>query len=194
MGQPNHDHIASLYHNLGGIEHAAGNYAAGEALARQGPAIRMGLGTNDSLRVAQDLVALGALLDGQGKYAASEPLYLEALRIFGHAPRANAGEIAVTLNDLGAQYTEREVFDKAGDMLERAVALKRPTLGPRHPRCGRHPQQPGHDVQAEAECHSGRRGLHGGHSHRRAVARRRAPEDGHLPGEPRAAPSRSTSR
>ena len=39
----------------------------------------------------------------------------------------------MTLNDLGAQYAERGLLDRAEDLLERAVALKNLSLGPRHP-------------------------------------------------------------
>ena len=39
----------------------------------------------------------------------------------------------MTLNDLGAQYAERGRLEQATDLLERAAALKRHALGPRHP-------------------------------------------------------------
>lgn len=126
-------HIATLYHNLGGIEHAAGNHAVGEALARKGLAIRTGHCAHDVLGRARDMVALGALLDGQAQYAEAERLYRDALSAFSRAPRANAADIGVALNDLGAQYAERGLLDQAVDLLERAAALKRHVLGARHP-------------------------------------------------------------
>jgi tetratricopeptide (TPR) repeat protein len=39
----------------------------------------------------------------------------------------------VTLNDLGAQYAQRGMFDAAAETLERALAMKRHALGARHP-------------------------------------------------------------
>ena len=60
-------------------------------------------------------------------------MYQEALRVFGRAPRVNVAEIAVTLNDLGAQYAQRGMLDAAAETLERAVAMKRQALGDRHP-------------------------------------------------------------
>jgi tetratricopeptide (TPR) repeat protein len=122
-GNPDQDDVATLYHNLAGIEHAAGNYALGETLARKGLEIRLSRGDGDPIDIAKDQVALAALLDGQGKFEEAEQLYREALPVFGRAPRTHAGELAVTLNDLGAQYVARGQLDEATDLLERAVAL-----------------------------------------------------------------------
>ena len=79
---PDQDSVATLYHNLGGIEHACGNYAAGEVFARRGLAIRRSLAGADPRDIAADLVALAAILDGQEKYAEAEDMYLEALGVF----------------------------------------------------------------------------------------------------------------
>src|ERR1043166_914376 len=66
--------LAPILHNLGGVEHARGRFAQGEAHARRGLAVRRrALGRNDVL-VAKDEVALGALLGGQGKLGEARPL------------------------------------------------------------------------------------------------------------------------
>jgi tetratricopeptide (TPR) repeat protein len=131
LPDPSSDDIATLYHNLGGIEHAAGDYAAGEPLARRGLAIRTSGPGSDPRLVAADQAALAAILDGLGQYEESERLYLEALRVFEEA--ADDREIAVTLNGLGAQYAQRGRLDRAVALLERACALKLQALGARHP-------------------------------------------------------------
>jgi tetratricopeptide (TPR) repeat protein len=123
--------IATLYHNLGGIEHARRNYADGEVFARRGLEIRARL--DDEPALAADMVALAAILDGQEKFDEAEPLYLEALEILERSPETHAGEIAVALNDLGALYTQRGASERAEALLTRAVDLKRQTIGPRHP-------------------------------------------------------------
>jgi len=128
--------VATLYHNLGGIEHARRNYAAGEPLARKGLEIRRRLADGSETALAQDMVALAAILDGQQKFDESEGLYVDALRILDREPEANAGEIAVALNDLGAHYAQRDQIDRANDLLTRAAELKTKTLGPRHPDVG----------------------------------------------------------
>lgn len=127
-----HD-VATVYHNLGGIEHARQNFAAGEPFARKGLEIRRRLSDRDDVALATDMVALAAILDGQRKFEEAEALYVDALRILDGDPESNAGEIAVALNDLGAHYAQRDQIDRADDLLVRAAELKARTLGPRHP-------------------------------------------------------------
>lgn len=126
--------IATLQHNLGGIEHARGDSAAGEPHARNGLALRRvsGEGTGREPALAADMIALGAILDARGEYAEAERLYLDGLAILERAPDAHAPEIAVALNDLGASYAQRGMLSDAVATLERAAALKRRILGPRH--------------------------------------------------------------
>ena len=126
-----HD-IATLLHNLGGIEHARGDFRAAEPFARRGLAIRKLTGDDDDA-LAADIVALAAILDGRDEFDEAEMLYLEALEMLERAPEANALEIAVALNDLGAQYARRGRTDEAHELLSRALSLKTRTLGSRHP-------------------------------------------------------------
>jgi tetratricopeptide (TPR) repeat protein len=104
------DDIATLYHNLGGIEHARGDYAAGEAFARRGLVIRTSLDKGDPFLIAADKVALAAILDGLTRYPEAERLYVEAVAVFERTPGQHDVEL-----------------------LTRAVDLKRRALGPRHP-------------------------------------------------------------
>jgi tetratricopeptide (TPR) repeat protein len=128
--------IATLYHNIGGIEHARGNFAAGEPFARKGLEMRRRLSDGDAIALAADMVALAAILDGQQKFDEAEGLYLDALRILDADSERNAGEIAVALNDLGAHYAQRDQIERASELLARAAKLKTQTLGPRHPDVG----------------------------------------------------------
>jgi len=101
-------------------------------LARRGLALRSGLDESDDARAA-DLVALAAILDGQRRFDAAEELYVEALTILERAPDQNRGEIAVALNNLGANYLERGRTTAALVLLRRSEAIKRDVLGARHP-------------------------------------------------------------
>jgi len=59
--------LATLFHNLGGLEHARGRCGDGETWARRGLDIReAALGLNHA-DVASDLAALAALLDGHAQ-------------------------------------------------------------------------------------------------------------------------------
>ena len=127
------DHqVATLYHNLGGIEHARHNHAQGEVFARKGIEVRRQAG-GDDVALAADMVALAAILDGQQKFEEAEPLYIEALQILERSPGDNAAEIAVALNDLGALYAQRGLSDRAQDLLTRAADMKRQAIGEKHP-------------------------------------------------------------
>ena len=72
LGQ-DHPDLAALFHNLAGLQHAQGNYDAGEPLARRAISLR---GTPSPTRArpssAGDLAVLGALLAGQRRYAEAE--------------------------------------------------------------------------------------------------------------------------
>jgi tetratricopeptide (TPR) repeat protein len=130
-GSSEHD-VATLYHNLGGIEHARGDFVAAEPLARRGLALRRRLGDDDEA-LARDLTALGAILDGQQQFDEAEAMHVESLAILERSPKRNAVEIAVALNNLGANYLERGRTTEALELLSRAEKLKRACLGARHP-------------------------------------------------------------
>ena len=133
---PHPDRIATLYHNLGGMEHARGDYGAGEPLARKGLDIRRRIAHDDDPELAADLVALAAILDGQRKFDEAESLYSEALRILEAAPDGNAAELGVAFNDLGAQCARRGELHRAEKLLVRAIEVKTRRLGTRHPDVG----------------------------------------------------------
>lgn len=133
MPAPDQHSIATLYHNLGGIEHARRNYADAEPLARTGLEIRRKASPPDLRALAADIVAFAAILDGQGKFEEAEALYVEALPTLERAPHANAHEIGVALNDLGAHYARRGDFERAAELLTRSVELKTRTHGAEHP-------------------------------------------------------------
>lgn len=130
---PSIDTLATLLHNLGGIEHAAGRFAEGEPHARRGLAIRRSIAGAESHEVACDMIALAAILDGLEQYDEAERLYLDGLAVLERSPDEYAIDIAVALNDLGAQYQRRDRLVEAEALLERAVALKSAALGRTHP-------------------------------------------------------------
>lgn len=78
-------------------------------------------------------MALGAILDGQGRYAESEPLYQAALRVLRQSPGAGTHDLAVALHDLGSMYVLRGRVERGRRLLEQAAAIKRKVLGAGHP-------------------------------------------------------------
>jgi tetratricopeptide (TPR) repeat protein len=130
---PDHPEVATIYHNLGGLEHASGNHARGEPFARRAVEIREQALGPDHPAVAADVAALAALLDGQGKYGESEPLYQRALAIFERVHGQVHEEIAVNLNNLAAAYDAQGNPGQAEPLYRRALAIKETLLGSSHP-------------------------------------------------------------
>jgi tetratricopeptide (TPR) repeat protein len=126
-----HD-LATLYHNLGGIDHACGHYARGEVLARHGLALRLVQAEPDAAALAADLIALAALVSGLGRLAEAERLYLAGLVILGGSAGEWNLENAVALHGLGSQYTCEGRLEEAISLLQRAATLKRRLLGSNH--------------------------------------------------------------
>jgi len=125
--------VADLYHNLGGLEHARGRFAAGEPLARHGLAIRVRELGPEHPDVAADRAALAALLDGQGRLEEAETLYQDAIRVLERVRGPPPIELAVSLNNLAAIRTAQGRLAEAEALYRRALALKETRLGPDHP-------------------------------------------------------------
>jgi tetratricopeptide (TPR) repeat protein len=123
---------ATVYHNLGGLEHARGRFARGEPWARKGVKIRTRLLGSRHASVAADEVALGAILDGRGKHREAQRLYRHALRIFRAAKRPDVYEIAVTLNNLAASCHATGARTAAARFYQEALDLKEELLGRKH--------------------------------------------------------------
>jgi tetratricopeptide (TPR) repeat protein len=125
--------LATVYHNLGGLEHARGRYAAGEPFARRAVAIRERLLGPDHPDVAADLAALAPILDAQGKRDEAAALMLRSLAILERTYGPNHYEVAVSLNNLAALRAAEGQTAEARRLYERSLAIKERQLGPRHP-------------------------------------------------------------
>jgi tetratricopeptide (TPR) repeat protein len=136
MRPPDPESLATVYHNLAGIEHAIGAYAAAETLARQGLRLRMADPRPAVRPVAADLIALAAILDGLRRWDEAEALYLSGLRLLHRLPRRLSAEEAVAWGGLGALAVQRGHPTEAIPLLRRAVRLKSQALGNTHPDLG----------------------------------------------------------
>jgi tetratricopeptide (TPR) repeat protein len=132
FGHRNHA-LASIYHNMGGLEHARGRYARAEVFARHSAAIREKSCGPEHPDVAADSAALAAILEGQGKYEEAESLYKRALSVFEKQMGPEHYEIAVNLNNLGSLNYALKRIDDSERFFRRASAMKEKLLGPEHP-------------------------------------------------------------
>jgi len=123
---------ASLWHNLAGLDHARGRYAAGEPAARRSVALRSAALGAQHPTVAADQAALASLLAGQGKYDEAETLYRHALDVFERVYNPDNYEIAVTCNDLGVLMAARGNTQHANQFYRRALHIKQTIFGPDH--------------------------------------------------------------
>lgn len=125
--------LAPILHNLGGIEHARRRFARGEAHARRGLTIRRRALGRDNVVVAQDEVALGALLEGQDKLRDAARLYRRALVVFERAGSSQQYEVAVVCNNLGSIAHARGRIAEGLTFYRRSLRIKRRMLGDHHP-------------------------------------------------------------
>lgn len=125
--------LATLFHNLGGLEHARGEYARGEAPARRSVELRERALGPDHPAVAADLGALAAIVDALGRHAEAEAMYRRALEIFERVYGPAHYEIAITLNNLAGVHHAAGRHDEAEALYRRALAIKEGLLGGEHP-------------------------------------------------------------
>jgi len=123
---------ATLYHNLGGLEHTRGNFAKGEPLAHKAYEIRRALGDDHQATVA-DAVAWGGLLDGLERYGESMPIYRAALAYYESRLGPEHFEVAATLNNLGMAQAAQGDLREAQTTMQRCLEIKRKLFGKDHP-------------------------------------------------------------
>jgi tetratricopeptide (TPR) repeat protein len=128
--------LADLFHNLGGLEHSRRHFRRGEKFTRTALRLRIRAAGAASLGAASDMCALAALLDGQGKFGESKPLYRKALRIYRREYGANHAEIAVVMNNLAALFQAQGHSLQAEKYYRAALSMKRHVLGKSHPDVG----------------------------------------------------------
>jgi tetratricopeptide (TPR) repeat protein len=125
--------VAGVWHNLGGLEHARGDFAAAASHARRSVEIRQGLLGRDHLDVVADRAALAAILDALGEDAEAEALLRQALEVFTRALGPDHVEVAITRGNLAALLHRRGDLDQAEPMYRCALAMREKILGPDHP-------------------------------------------------------------
>jgi tetratricopeptide (TPR) repeat protein len=136
VGTDEHPDVASLYHNLGGLEHARGRFAKAEKPARRSVEIRERALGPDHFHVAADRAALASILDALGRQDEAEQLLRQALAVFERHYGPDHYEVAVNLNNLAAIEQRRGNLEQAEALYRRALAIKERVLGPASPETG----------------------------------------------------------
>lgn len=108
--------LATLLHNLGGLDHSRGRVAEGLAHAERGLLLRIEALGDTHPDVARDLNAIGALHHDAGDTAAAEVAYREALRIFENTLSAEHYEVGMTCANLAVSTTAGGDLTAAGQL------------------------------------------------------------------------------
>jgi tetratricopeptide (TPR) repeat protein len=128
------DHeAATLWHNLGGLDHARGRYALAEPAARRAVELRTQVLGPDHPAVAADAAALGAILDALGRTDEAEALFRRAIDTFSTLLGPRHYEVAVNANNLAALYYRKGDYAGARGLWEQALAVKQELFGQTHP-------------------------------------------------------------
>jgi tetratricopeptide (TPR) repeat protein len=124
--------LATLAHNLGGIEHARGNYARAEPHARRSVRLRTAMMGTNHPAVAADVAALAAIVEARGRLAEAATLYRRALAVFGRLLGRDSLEVGLNLACLAAVEQRRGATKRARSLYGRALAIQERVLGRHH--------------------------------------------------------------
>ncbi len=125
--------LASLYHNLGGLEHARGRFRAGIPHARRSIVLRRKTLPASHPTVVADEAALAALLEGAGELSEAERLYRRAIRSFTRVYGERSYEVAVNQANLAGVRADRGHHAEAERLYRRALATHLALGGEAHP-------------------------------------------------------------
>jgi tetratricopeptide (TPR) repeat protein len=126
--------VATLYHNLGGIEHARRRFALGLRYARRGIEIRKTVRPRDTLALAADEAALAAILSELGRASEAVVLSLRVLHQFRRSLGPKHCDVGFVLANLGCLYWRTGRPHSAERLLRHAVSILEEALGRTHPR------------------------------------------------------------
>lgn len=128
-----HPDLIALYHNLGGIEHAAGMFAAAERFARKAVRLRLNCVGDRHPDYASEIGALAPILADLGKLDEAESLYQQALTIFEATYGPEHYEVAVVLHNQASLAASRGDLETADRLYRRTIDVKERVLGESHP-------------------------------------------------------------
>jgi tetratricopeptide (TPR) repeat protein len=124
--------LATLAHNLGGIEHARGNFGRAEPHARRSVRLRTALVGANHPAAAADVAALAAIVEARGRLAEAAGLYRRALAVFSRVLGPESLEVGLNLACLAAIEQRRGARRRARSLYTRALAIQERVLGRQH--------------------------------------------------------------
>lgn len=134
--------LATLYHNLAGLEHARGRYGAALRLARRGLALRKTARPRDTIALIDDQSALAAILTDLRHTTEAAKIYRRVLHDYRSKATTRIGpkcesrryDVGSTMTNLGALYARTGRLALAERSLRRGISLLEHVFGKTHPR------------------------------------------------------------
>jgi tetratricopeptide (TPR) repeat protein len=128
------DFAATLYHNLGGIEHARRRFRQALRYARRGIRLRKKVRPRDALALAADEAALAAILAELGRNSEAVKISLRVLARFRRDLGPKHAEVGAVSANLGPMLWTLGKAREAELRLRLAVSILDEALGKNHPR------------------------------------------------------------
>jgi tetratricopeptide (TPR) repeat protein len=128
--------VATLEHNLAGLEYSRGRYPQAEAHARHAVALRRQVPRVAQVDIVADLAVLGSAVARQDRYQEARALFEQALATCRAARPPRQYEIAVHLHNLADIEQAAGRPTDAERLYRQALAIKERLLGPEHPEVG----------------------------------------------------------
>ncbi len=128
--------LAGLLHNLGGLAHTRGDFAAGIPLAEKGVALRAEVLGARHPHVAADWNALGALYHLAGRFDDAAQVYGQALAVFEDCHGPDHFEVAMTCANLAVLAGDQGRCAEAEALGRRSLRILEATLGPQDAEVG----------------------------------------------------------
>jgi tetratricopeptide (TPR) repeat protein len=125
--------LATLFHNMGGIEHSRGRHAVGEPHARRSVELREAELGSDHVAVAADVAALAALVEGRGRLDEAADLYQRALAVFRRKLGGQSAEVSINMSSLAALKQQQGKIPEAETLYARALTIQERVFGRGHP-------------------------------------------------------------
>jgi tetratricopeptide (TPR) repeat protein len=127
------DFVATLLHNLAGLAHSRGDFAAAEPLARRSVEVRAGVAGVDHPATVADAAQHGAILLALGRLDEAEALLCDAIAWFERRLGEENYEVAVNLNNLAMLRIRQGRPSDAEALYRRSLRMKESLLGPGQP-------------------------------------------------------------
>nr|MDJ0572383.1 tetratricopeptide repeat protein [Pleurocapsa sp. MO_192.B19] len=128
-----HPDVATIYHNLAGLNHARGDYATAETWARQSYQLHLELFGAQHPQTIADGAAFGSILHGLEQWDDAIAHFKTAITFFEEQFGSMHYDVALNLNNLAASEQARGNLSAAEQAYRRALDIKAHVLGKSHP-------------------------------------------------------------